>query len=100
MNVIFVPTVHHGSPECCLNTVSESAYVVAMVMTIEAHVFGTIVLCMIIMCSCPERALVMDIAFVTTTGATIDDVHTTENMTVFISANMAAAEHAVLTAAS
>ena len=30
----------------------------------------------------------------------IDDVHITENMTVSISANMAAAEHALLTAAS
>jgi hypothetical protein len=42
----------------------------------------------------------MDVAFVTTIGAIIDDVNITENMTVSISANMAAAEHAVLTAAS
>ena len=55
---------------------------------------------MIIMYSRPERALVMDVAFVTTIGESIDDVHITENMTVSISANMAAAEHAVLTAAS
>jgi hypothetical protein len=39
----------------------------------------------------------MDVAFETTIGAIIDDVNITENMTVSISANMAAAEHAVLT---
>ena len=68
-----------------------------MVMTIDAHVFGTIVLCMIIMYSRPERALVMDVAFVTTIGAITDNVNITKNMTVSISANMAAAEHTVLT---
>ena len=42
----------------------------------------------------------MDVAFLTTIGAIIDAVNITENMTVSISANMAAADHAVLTAAS
>ena len=67
-----------------------------MVMTIEAHVFGTIVQCMIIMYSRPERAFVMDVAFVTTIGAIIDNVIITENVTVSISANMDTADHAVL----
>ena len=71
-----------------------------MVITIEAHVFGTSVHHLIIMYSRPERALVMDVAFVTTIGAITDNVNITGNMTVSISANMAAAEHAVLTAAS
>jgi hypothetical protein len=66
-----------------------------MVMTIEAHVFGTIVLCMIIMYSCPKRALIMDVAFVTTIGA-FDNVNSTENVAVSISANMDTADHAVL----
>jgi hypothetical protein len=71
-----------------------------MIMTIEAHVFGTIVLCMIIMYSRPERALVMDVTFVTTIGAIIDNVIITENVTVSISANMDPADHAVLAANS
>ena len=41
----------------------------------------------------------MNVAFVTTITEIIDDV-IPPNMTVSISANMAAAEHAVLTAAS
>jgi hypothetical protein len=41
----------------------------------------------------------MDVAFVTTIGA-FDNVNITENVAVSISANMAAADHAVLTAAS
>jgi hypothetical protein len=76
-------------------SIYESADAVAMVMTIEAHVFGTIVLCMIIMYSCPERALIMDVAFVTTIGA-FDNVNSTENVAVSISANMDTADHAVL----
>jgi hypothetical protein len=38
----------------------------------------------------------MDVAFVTTIGESIDDVHITENMTVSISANIDTADHAVL----
>jgi hypothetical protein len=51
---------------------------------------------MIIMYSRPERALVMDVAFVTTIGEIFDNANITENVTLSISANMDTADHAVL----